>query len=190
MADLNIDGLIQGEGGMNGGRFLPPSNTNIIRVNKNKNNSNHNIYSSQQNLSKLNNSNNQSNFQRSRIYGSQQSLSTVSNNKNNNATVTNSKSAQHGFISSNISNSTQNTFSNSNSATTEDVWLNAWNSPASIPFVAAPAAAAIAAGTSINRPKPTTNTNTHNLGFNNVRNSHFNDPWTGDFVFFFFFFYF
>lgn len=178
MADLNIDGLIQsGDGGINGGRFFPPSSTNLIRVNRNNNNSTHNIYSSQQDLSKLSNSNNHSNFQRSRIYGSQQSLSTVSNRNN---TVTNSKSAQHGF--NDISNNSQNSFSNANSTNaTADVWLNAWNVP-SIPVVA-PSINAAAASTK--RPTPATHTNTQNLGFHNSRNSHINDPWTGDFTFWF-----
>lgn len=169
MADLSIEGLIQsGDGGMNGGRFLPPSSTNLMRVNRNNNNSTHNIYSSQQDLSKLSNN---SNFQRSRTYGSQQSLSTVSNRNN---TVTNSLSAQSGFNV--VPNNSQNSFSNNT-----DVWLNAWNTP-SIPIVA-PSINAVAASTK--RPMPATHSNIQNLGFNNSRNSHFNDPWTGDFTFWF-----
>lgn len=174
LGDLNIDGLIGvGEGGINGGRFFPP-NSNINRVNKTNNKSNHNIYSSQQNLSKSNSNNNGSSFTRNRQYGSQQSLSTNRSNNNNNNLLSNSKSSNHGYNSNNTNNNNHsNLMASDNSTNLADDWLNAWNIPTP----------------QITAPPPTTATiiSTHSsrqFTNHNSKNYNFNDPWTGDFLVF------
>lgn len=163
LADLNIEGLGSTDGGMNGGRFIQPNN----HLSRNKtNNSHQNVYSSQQNLSKINSNNNNSSFQRSRIYGSQQSLSTVSNRSSTYSIQSNSKSTtQNSFTNVNYNN-----YSNNNPSSPD--WLNAWNSPPSA-----------ATTTTVHH----THSSTHSNNYNN-RNAHFNDPWTGDFYFSFIFF--
>ncbi|XP_037033253.1 endophilin-A isoform X1 [Bradysia coprophila] len=153
LADLNIEGYGSTDGGMNGGRFIHPNS----HLSRNKaNNSHQNVYSSQQNLSKINSNNNNSNFQRSRIYGSQQSLSTVSNRSSTYSIQSNSKSTtQNSFTNMNYNN-----HSNNNPSSPD--WLNAWNSPPS--------------ETMATRVQHT-HSSTHSNNYSN-RNAHFNDPWT------------
>ncbi|KAJ6647155.1 Endophilin-A [Pseudolycoriella hygida] len=154
LADLNIEGIGSTDGGMNGGRFIQPNN----HFSRNKtNNSHQNVYSSQQNLSKINSNNNNSSFQRSRIYGSQQSLSTVSNRSSTYSIQSNSKSksTQNSFTNMNYNNYSNNTPSSPD-------WLNAWNSPPSA-----------ATTTTVHH----SHSSTHSNNYNN-RNAHFNDPWT------------
>lgn len=169
LADLNIEGIGSTDGGMNGGRFIQPNN----HLSRNKtNNSHQNVYSSQQNLSKINSNNNNSSFQRSRIYGSQQSLSTVSNRSSTYSIQSNSKSTtQNSFTNMNYNNYSNNMSNNNNNPSSPD-WLNAWNSPPSA-----------ATTTTVHH----THSSTHSNNYNS-RNAHFNDPWTGDFYLFFSFF--
>lgn len=164
LADLNIEGYGSTDGGMNGGRFIHPNS----HLSRNKaNNSHQNVYSSQQNLSKINSNNNNSNFQRSRIYGSQQSLSTVSNRSSTYSIQSNSKSTtQNSFTNMNYNN-----HSNNNPSSPD--WLNAWNSPPSAAMT-----------TTVQH----THSSTHSNNYSNRNAPHFNDPWTGDFFLFFNFF--
>lgn len=162
------------EGGMNGGRFIhPSSNTHLSRINTN--NSNRNVYSSQQNLSKTN-INYHSNFSRNRIYGSQQSLSNSSS----------SKHYQHAPSNNNFSSNNHQIHNNNNSNTgisatnTTDVWLNAWNTP-NPP----------SGGTTTITATTTHRQSSASSHFNNYnnKNAHINDPWTGDLSFLFYYFF-
>lgn len=215
LADLNIDAVLHGsaEAGINGGRFIhPSSNTHLSRINSNQ--SNRNVYSSQQNLSKTN-ANYHSNFSRNRIYGSQQSLSNNSSStSNNNYNALNSQLSNNNYNSnSNYSNNHQYNSNNGNSTANSptDAWLNAWNTPdlpAATPTVTIHHRQNQQTSQQHQpqhhhhnhhrhqqqqQPQPpqphqsSASASSHFNNYNNSKNAHYNDPWTGELSFLLFF---